>query len=267
MIYLILPAYNEEASLKPLLTRVKQAMDVGSTGYRVIVVNDGSTDRTASIAQELSTLMPVTVIDHKMNRGLGAGLETGLNQATAMAKDQDVLVTMDADNTHSPDLIPAMVAKLREGCDVVIGSRYADGGREVGLSLRRKILSRGSSFLLRTFFPISGVRDYTCGYRAYRASTIKQAFSEYGIRLIEERGFTCHVELLLKLRTLGISACEAPLVLRYDLKGGASKMRVARTIARYLLLIARNLFLPGSRLCRNVPVSRSGALVKHPLSL
>jgi dolichol-phosphate mannosyltransferase len=88
---------------------------------------------------------------------------------------------------------------------------------------------------------MKGVRDYTCGYRAYRASTIKDAVTRYGDRLIEESGFSCMVELLLKLRRLGIRCYEVPLVLRYDQKGGVSKMRVIRTIRRYLVVMTRNL--------------------------
>jgi dolichol-phosphate mannosyltransferase len=216
-------------------------MDRASFEYEVIVVNDGSTDQTLEIAEREKSAMPLLVVDHGRNRGLGEALKSGIVTASGHAEDQDVIVTMDADNTHPPDLISSMVMKVADGYDVVIASRYQNGAQEVGLGLYRKGLSRGASLLLRTLFPMKGVRDYTCGYRAYRASTIKDAVTRYGDRLIEESGFSCMVELLLKLRRLGIRCYEVPLVLRYDQKGGVSKMRVIRTIRRYLVVMTRNL--------------------------
>ena len=134
-----------------------------------------------------------------------------------------------------------MVTLIQAGKDVVIASRYADGGKEVGLSHARHIFSGGASFLLRLFFPIPGARDYTCGYRAYRVELLQRAFRVYGPELIEERGFTCMAELLIKLGKLGARLGEVPLILRYDLKSGPSKMKVMATIARYGVLISHNL--------------------------
>jgi dolichol-phosphate mannosyltransferase len=242
VIFIVLPAYNEAGSLGGLLTRINEAMALASLEYEVIVVNDGSTDRTLDIAERQQAAMPLSIVDHKRNRGLGEALKSGLVMASAKARDQDIIVTMDADNTHPPELIARMAEKIGEGYDVIIASRYQGGADEVGLALYRKALSRGASLLLRALFPMKGVRDYTCGYRAYRASSLKEAVSRFGDRLIEESGFSCMVELLLKLRRLGIRCYEVPLVLRYDQKGGASKMRVIRTIRRYLVVMARNLF-------------------------
>lgn len=240
MIHIVLPAYNEAASLGPLLARIRGAMARASSEYRVIVVNDGSTDPTLEIAKREAAIMPVMIVDHGRNRGLGEALKSGLVTASGDARDDDTIVTMDADDTHPPDLIARMVGRLEEGNDLVIASRYQQGAQEIGLGPYRKGLSRGASFLLRTLFPMKGIRDYTSGYRAYRASILKAAVARYGDRLIEESGFSCMVELLLKLRRLGIRCEEVPLVLRYDQKGGASKMRVVRTIRRYLVVMTRN---------------------------
>lgn len=83
-------------------------------------------------------------------------------------------------------------------------------------------------------------RDYTCGYRAYRAGVLRRAMSAFGDGLIEERGFVCMAELLIKLARLGARVAEVPLVLRYDLKRSRGKARIIPTIARYLLLVARS---------------------------
>ena len=235
MLYLLLPAYNEAGALPALLASARAALP---PPFQIVVVDDGSSDDTARIAAPLAE-----VIRHPRNLGLGAAMLTGIKAVCSKAADRDVLVAMDADNTHDPALIPALVARLDAGSDLVIASRYAPGGAEIGLSLPRKIMSRGASTLLRLFFPIPGARDYTCGYRAYRVSLLKRALNRFGDRLIEETGFTCMAELLIKLAHLGARVSEVPLVLRYDLKAGASKMRVLRTIGRYLRLIRRRRML------------------------
>lgn len=251
-VYLVLPAYNEEGSLPPLLSRVKASFAASAVPYHVIVVNDGSVDRTLEIARQHTAHMPVTVVDHVSNKGLGEAIKSGLFHAAAVAEPGDVIVTMDADNTHPPDLIPAMVARLVEGHDFVIASRFVRGGQQIGLRPHRKLLSRTAGLLLKVLFPFPGVTDYTCGYRAYRTAAIKRAIDAYGPALVQERGFSCFVDVLLKLRRLHARACEVPLVLRYDFKQGASKMRIARTIGRYLGLIGRNLVQPGARPFRRV---------------
>ncbi len=242
MYYILLPAYNEERDIGPLLQRIADAMQsLHFDDYRVLVVNDGSTDQTAAVINDCRQRMPIELLDHGVNKGLGQAMLTGLTRAAELVKDDEVLVTMDADNTHDPQLIGAMVNKIRTGASVVIASRYEQGGEEVGLSRLRSFLSRGASALLKIFFPIPGAKDYTCGYRAYQGAELKQAYELYGNRLVEERGFTCMAEILIKLRAAGVRVAEVPLVLRYDLKSGQSKMKVARTILRYFVLIAHNL--------------------------
>ena len=130
-----------------------------------------------------------------------------------------------------------MLRRIGEGCDIVIASRYAPGGREVGLSPLRTFLSKGASLTLRTFLPVRGARDYSCGYRAYRGSALARAFETYGDDFVTETGFVASAEILIKMAYLPSRVGEVPLVLRYDRKGGASKMNITDTIGRYLTLI------------------------------
>lgn len=247
MIYLVLPAYNEEKDLGALLERVTVALPTEKISYRVLLVNDGSEDGTLELAKRMTERLPLELIDHGFNRGLGQALLTGLRRSNLLASDGDVVVTMDADNTHDPALIPLMVEQIARGADVVIASRYETGGQEVGLSWARHVFSGGASLLLRLFFRIPGARDYTCGYRAYRGALLHQAFATYGDGLVQERGFTCMAEVLIKLGKLGARITEVPLVLRYDFKSGPSKMKVANTIWRYGVLITRSLFQPAPK--------------------
>jgi dolichol-phosphate mannosyltransferase len=243
MILIVLPAYNEAAGLPALLRSIRQVMDEGRLAYKVVVVDDGSSDGTWEAITANAAEMPIVPVRHEKNRGLAEALRSGLQVAVGQAGPDDVIVTMDADNTHAPGLVMRMLGLVREGHDVVIGSRYVSGARVVGVPFHRRVLSGGASLLMRTVFPIQGVRDYTCGFRAYRASVLQAAFARYGEGLISQKGFSCMVDILLKLRTLEPDPImgEVPLVLRYDLKHGMSKMRAAHTIVDTLVLMARNL--------------------------
>jgi dolichol-phosphate mannosyltransferase len=179
------------------------------------------------------------VISHGRNRGLNEALRTGLLAALEQVGDDDIVVTMDADDTHAPGLISRMTMLIEEGNDVVVASRYAPGGRVMGVPLTRRVLGRGASLLFRAVYPVRGVRDYTCGYRAYRAGLLKAAFARWGGEFLGQPGFSCMVDILLKLSRLGAVVAEAPLILRYDRKPGKSKMDVRRTMVQTLSLLAR----------------------------
>ncbi|HEX2979558.1 MAG TPA: glycosyltransferase family 2 protein [Anaerolineaceae bacterium] len=237
LLYILLPAYNEEKDLGALMERIHACLCAGVEPYTLVVVNDGSSDRTLQVAQGCAQRMPVMVLDHGVNKGLGQAMRTGIRAVVDIAAPEDVLIAMDADNTHDTALIPGMIELIRAGKDVVIASRYQQGGKEIGLAYHRHVLSKGINTGLSVLFPIRGARDYTCGYRAYRIAALQQAFAEYGDAFIEEHGFTCMAEILLKMARLGVAVDEVPLILRYDYKSGASKMKVARTIRRYFTLI------------------------------
>lgn len=236
----VLPAYNEEATLPRLLQRLDLAFVESGLSGEVLVVNDGSTDTTADAARCYKGAMPVRLLDLQPNRGLAEAIRAGLLAALETAGPNDIIVTMDADNTHTPGLILRMVRLVREGADLVIASRYQPGSRIRGLSIWRRMLSRVASIVFQLLAPIPGARDYTCGYRAYRADLLRQAVDRYRESLIRQSGFGCMAEILLKLRTLDPIVCEVPLILRYDLKESASKLRVWRTIRETLLLLLRH---------------------------
>jgi dolichol-phosphate mannosyltransferase len=242
-LYIVLPAYNEEESIGKLLDRISYYLsDSGIDNYEVLVVNDGSTDRTAEILDEYRQKMPLRVVLHESNKGLGQTIRDGLKSASEAAADNDIIITMDADDTHTPGLIYRMVNTLREGYDVVIASRYRKGARVYGLSWGRRLLSRMASCIFRVLLPIKGVRDFTCGYRAYRARALKEAFAKYGDRFIDQQGFQAMVDIILRLRAMHVIFGEVPFILRYDMKQGTSKMNVKATIMKTLKLIVKRKF-------------------------
>lgn len=241
-IHVVLPAFNEETQIGKLLDRIEEAMAEESLRYRVLVVDDGSTDATAEVVRQRIDRMPVSLMQHATNVGLGTTLRDGLVQAAEVASLRDVIVTMDADDTHTPGLIVRMVRMLREGHDVVIASRYQNGSRAVGVPRRRRMLSRGASIFFRLIFPTPGVRDFTCGFRAYRAEVLQAAIERYGSGFLDQDGFQCMVDILLKLRCMDVVFGEVPVILRYDFKEGGTKMKVAETIRNTLGLLVRARF-------------------------
>jgi len=229
-IYLVLPAYNEAENIGTLLQRVTAVfLDSGLPLPIVVVVDDGSQDNTVELVRRFEGLPDLRLICHEVNGGLGPTLRDGLQEAARTARPDDLIVTMDADDTHHPGLIPAMAQKIREGFDVVIASRYRPDSRVLGLSHSRRWLSVGAAFLFRILHPIQGVRDYTCGFRTYRAALIIKAFEHFGAGFVDKQGFQCMVDTLLKLRRFDPLMTELPFILRYDRKGGASKMNVLKT--------------------------------------
>jgi dolichol-phosphate mannosyltransferase len=243
-VLVVLPAYNEEENIGELLSQIRYALEEDSKiNYKVFVVNDGSRDKTQAIAEEMAKTMPIEVLVHEVNLGLGATIRDGLYRAVQYSSKNDIIITMDADATHNPGLILRLIRMIIEGHDVVIASRFQSGARVIGLVWYRQLLSYTASIIFRLTYPIKGVRDYTCGYRAIRADVLKTAMSEYGDRFVDQDGFQCLVDILLKLRRRKLLFGETPLILRYDQKGGMSKMNVGRTIKNTLILIVKRFFV------------------------
>ena len=240
MIVCVLPAYNEAEALPRLLQRMRACLPDLDEPLQQIVIDDGSTDGTGTAAEQMSSgEMPVIVVRHERNRGLHGALDTGFRSALARVSDHDWIVTMDADDTHPPDLIASMLAQGRAGADVVIASRFQPGAEWHGLTWERVLFSYGVSWMFRLAWPMRHVRDYTCGYRLYRASILRRAYEKFGDAFVNEPSFACMPDVLWKISRLRPSFAEVPLPLHYDRKPGKSKMDVARTIRRTLGLIVK----------------------------
>lgn len=245
MIHIVLPAYNEEAALRPLLAKIDKTMKEHGWTYRVVVVDDGSEDRTGEILEELRTQYPLHVIVHRYNRGLGETIRDGFESVVDVAVPDDILVRMDCDDTHEPKHIADMVRKLNEGYDVVTTSRYAPGGGQTGLDWYRRTISRCANLLFKLVFPVPGLKEYTCGYRAYRVGIVQDALRIFGNKFIDLKGlgFTGTLEKLIKFRMMGARIGEVPFVLRYEQKLSTSKVVTSITTLGCFILIIKH--------CRN----------------
>ncbi|OGR95318.1 MAG: hypothetical protein A2902_05515 [Elusimicrobia bacterium RIFCSPLOWO2_01_FULL_64_13] len=247
---LLLPALNESRNIVSLIESAGELARSGRLGpgvrVRMILVDDGSADGTGEAAGNVRGAPEVLIVTHPRTLGLGCAVRSGLARFLKDRPDpiEDCLCVMDADGSHPPGLIALMAEKLGQGAGLVVASRYAEGGKEVGVSVPRRIMSRTANGLLKILFPMAGIRDYTSGFRLFRAEAIERLSRKTGGRFFREDGFASTPELLLGMRSLGIRGEEVPLVLRYDLKRGPSKMKAGRTILRYLILMARmKLFL------------------------
>ena len=235
----IIPAYNEAENLPLLLKNIRSGMEGKDYPYTIIIVDDGSTDGTDMVLKEFSASLPLKVIRHNGNLGVGEVFRRGFKEALSIASPDDILITKEADNTSDINILPQIIKKVGEGYDVVLASCYASQGKIVGTSLFRKVLSGGANMLLKIFFPIDGINTYSSFYRGYKARIISKATSHYGPRLIEENGFACMVELLIKLSRLKAKITEVPLVLYFKARRGKSKMKIFSTIKGYFRVIKR----------------------------
>jgi dolichol-phosphate mannosyltransferase len=238
----ILPAFNEESSIKDVLTSLEITFKKYELEFHIIICNDGSTDKTLHEIKQASQLIdtPIQIINHTHNRGLGETIRDLFEAAIVIAdKEDDVIVRMDCDKTHDPQYIPKLILEINKGFDVVTTSRFFSDSGQNGVGRFRKVVSRLANLYMKLFFPIKGLREYTCGYRAYASAVIKKALHVYGNDFIQlkEFGFACTLEKLVKLNLVGAKFSEIPFVLNYELKTSKSKMVFTSTTLGYLLLV------------------------------
>jgi dolichol-phosphate mannosyltransferase len=239
MIAILLPAYNEEESLPALLPKLGAFLSQGGRKGIIVIGNDGSRDRTAELATVYAKTIPIEILHHKINRGLGETSRDLFERAAELCGPEDVIVRMDCDDTHEPEFIERMIAMLDTGVDVVVASRFQPGGGQLGVSRYRAFISYCANLFMKLLFPIPGLREYSCGFRAYRAVVIQRALRHYGNDFIQLKGlgFTCTLEKLIKLKLIGARFAEVPFVLRYDQKQSSSKMVSSVTTLGYLVMV------------------------------
>ena len=250
-LFVLLPCYNEEQNIESLLKKWQDLDNILlKYGYKlhIVCIDDGSNDETKKTILDFGSKSPnLTLLSHEKNRGLGEALKTGLQHFQENSRSGDIALVMDADNSHEPKYVFAMLERMKRGFDCVIASRYEKGSAVQGVPSHRLFLSDGAKIYYSLVLRVPGVKDYTCGYRLYSHEIIKNAFSAYNGNLITQRGFSCMMELLYKLYTIKAKFAEIPFELRYDYKIGKSKIKLAKTIfnslffALYLRLRFRRL--------------------------
>lgn len=218
-VLVVVPTYNERENLRPLLTRLHTT----APHVDVLVVDDASPDGTGELADELAAADPRVRVLHRAGKaGLGAAYLAGF--ALALEGEHTVVVEMDADGSHAPEDLPALLAALdraEDPADVVLGSRYVPGGQVVNWPVHRRLLSRGGSLYARLALGVP-VRDMTGGYRAFR----RQVLEELELDDVASQGYCFQIDLAWRAIRAGFRVREVPITF-VERERGTSKMHGA----------------------------------------
>ncbi len=208
----IIPTYNERANLDDIVARTRRAVPDAD----VLIVDDNSPDGTGDLAEKLAlTDEHVRVLHRARKAGLGAAYLAGFGWA--LEHGYGTLVEMDADGSHDPAELPAMLAALATA-DLVVGSRWIAGGTVRNWPRSRALLSRGGNAYARIMLGLA-VHDATGGYRAYRATTLR----EIGLADVTSQGYCFQIELTLRAVRAGLTVIEVPITFTERARG-TSKM-------------------------------------------
>lgn len=243
---ILLPAYNEEENVVRMAERWEAERDKAAEYglfLRIVVVNDGSHDRTEELCREIeASNANFTLVNHEHNKGLGEAVKTGFNYVLDHCPNAEYACLMDCDNTQDPHNIDRMLARITDTenpSDVVIASRYQKGSEVYGVAKHRLFTSGGAKLVYKTLLSVPNVADYTCGYRLYSRTALEKLRKGFADKMIEESGFTCMAEVLYKMNLCGVRFAEVPFTLHYDYKEGESKMKVLKTAVNSVKLAFR----------------------------
>jgi dolichol-phosphate mannosyltransferase len=228
---IVLPTYNERDNVERLLRAVRAV----SPTLEVLIVDDNSPDATADLAREVAgELGDIEVLQRTAKHGLGSAYRDGFDHVLYRRNGQapDVVISMDADLSHDPAVIPTMLRLIEEGADAVIGSRYVRGGGTTDWPMRRQLLSKWGNWYTRTVLRLTP-HDCTSGYRAYRIS----ALAAIEPQSTTAEGYAFLTELVRRLTRHGYRIVETPIVFR-DRTDGKSKMS-GRIVLESMLLVTR----------------------------
>jgi dolichol-phosphate mannosyltransferase len=205
---IIVPTYNEAENVRELIERVEASLK--GLDFEVIVVDDSSPDGTAEIAEELGKIYGnVKVVKRPRKMGLASAVLDGMKVAK-----HELIAVMDADLQHPPELLPKLLEKAREGYDIVVASRYVEGGGIEEWGFWRRLISRGATFLAHAFLPKTrGVKDPMSGFFLFRRGVVE------GIEL-NPIGYKLLLEVLVKGRYEKV--IEVPYVFKVRKRGKAN---------------------------------------------
>jgi dolichol-phosphate mannosyltransferase len=213
-VVVVIPTYNERDNLAWIVGRVRSAVPE----VDVLVVDDGSPDGTGELADELAAADDQVSVLHRTEKaGLGAAYLHGFR--VALDRGYDVVGEMDADGSHQPEQLPALLAALRDA-DLVIGSRWVPGGSVVNWPLSRKVLSVGGNVYARVLLGVP-VRDVTAGYRLFRRTTLERI----GLDSVQSAGYVFQTDLAFRVHRAGMRVVEVPIEFVERVRGDSKMSR------------------------------------------
>ncbi len=243
MIKIILCAFNEAENLKTLLPNINHEVKKITNDYEIIICLDGGFDESSRLILELQ--YPIKVLQIQNQRGLGLAYKRIFLDIIKNCSDDDLIISLDADNTHDPAQINDLVQLCQKNqLDLAVASRFCSKSIASDFPFYRKCISKITSLVLQTFFPIkkvsgSNLQDYSSGYRAYKAKKLKELYQIHQDNFITEKDFIYTCEILLNLSQINSRIDELPLIYNYGKKIGKSKLKIIQNSQGLLKLIFR----------------------------
>jgi dolichol-phosphate mannosyltransferase len=230
--WLVLPTYNEADNIERVVRAADDVMrGAAGQGHHVLVVDDNSPDGTGDIANRLAEELPAVSVLHRPGKG---GIAAAYLAGFEMALDAGagLIMQMDSDLSHAPADLAHLLAAAAAGADLVLGSRYVDGGGVSNWGLVRRIVSRSGCWYARRVLGV-GVRDLTVGFKCFR----RHALESIDLHAIRSGGYAFQVELTYRAIQHGLRVVEVPIVFR-ERELGQSKMSL-RIAVEAMLLVPR----------------------------
>ena len=224
----ILPTYREVENIANLIEGIENLQ----LNTSILVVDDSSPDGTAETVKNLQKKYDnILLCVRPQKRGLGTAITDGFKIFLALKSVPKFIVTMDADYSHNPKAVPQLLPKMQSGCGIVIGSRYCRGGKIVGWSGARKIVSRTANFAAKFLVGLK-LRDCTSGFRCYSTRFLKVAIGS-----LHSQTYEIQIETVRQALLRGFSVKECP-ILFVNRKHGESKLALAE-IQSYISYILK----------------------------
>ncbi|HQO23887.1 MAG TPA: glycosyltransferase family 2 protein [Spirochaetota bacterium] len=237
MLYFVIPVFNEELNINELSDSLKKIMPAEAKFF--IFVDDCSIDNTIEKIRSCFDPNDTYIITKSENKGPGDSFNLGFEYLLGKNLiDNDLIVTIEADNTSDIDILEKMVANSRLGFDLVLASPYAQGGGFEETTVWRRFLSLIANSLLRFVFDVK-VLTLSSFYRVYKPELLKKIKDKHGI-VIREPGFICMVEVLIKAIRCKAEIIEVPMKLQSGKRKGKSKMKIFKTGVTYLKFLSWN---------------------------
>jgi len=243
LIYVCIPAHNEERTIGVLLWKIRKVMLEFGRDYEVLVLDDASTDGTPEVLERYRRVLPLRVLTEEECKGYPGAVQRLLREAlkrTGYPK-RDSAVLLQADFTESPDYIVPLIKALEGGADVVAGVVEGNDGSDNGRSVPRavRMARRMAPWVLGRAYGRAPVSNPLSGFRAYRLIVLKKALAEFrGRSFLTTEGWASNVELLGLVAPHARRIVEAPLTMRYNIDGRPSRLSAVRTL-RGLLRVRR----------------------------